>query len=205
MAMISKDNNQSNFYSEDSLLNKYTDLFNNDTLSLIEYRRYLNRLIRFNNFEQFDVVLSNYEELLNSDNLWEQDQNYKFVTSLKLAYYLKKEDLFEAAEYAAVLLKPDVVSFEKSRWEDLYAMIQLSSYQIAFGLESLAKQILFPTIVKVIEEFNSSLDFKLLMIEAYNVMAKYYYAIGDIKMAEESETEAYMTDTAFAHGFDLGY
>lgn len=77
----------------DIMLHKYKILFDENQLSLEDYRRYLKRLLKFHCFEQFDIVINRYIELLKINNLLELDQNDKFIAGLKLSYYLKKKML----------------------------------------------------------------------------------------------------------------
>lgn len=184
----------------DIMLHKYKILFDENQLSLEDYRRYLKRLLKFHCFEQFDIVINRYIELLKINNLLELDQNDKFIAGLKLSYYLKKENATKAAEYVTFLAKEGTIDFGNPTWEDLDAMLQISLYQIEVGLLDIVEELLYPVFEEIRKRENSSFDYKLLGIESFGVMAKYKYAINNIEKAEECERIAYLGDLAFSQG-----
>lgn len=199
----SQNNNQSNKGIEDIILIKYTKLFNEKELTLVEYRRFLKRLLKFKLFYQFDIVMNRYVELLQIYNLLEKNQNEKFVASIKLSSYLKQGNILEAAEYAAYLIKPDVINFENPSFEDLDAMLQISLYQVEIGQAALANQILVPAILEIEQRENLSPDYKLLRVESFSVMAIYSREIGNEEIAKNCEYMAHVGDIAFSQELSL--
>ena len=203
MTNSSQNNNQSNKDIEDVMLIKYTKLFNEKELTLVEYRRFLKRLLKFKLFNQFDIVMNRYVELLQIYNLLEKNQNDKFVASIKLSSYLKQENVIEAAEYAEYLTKPDVINFENPSFEDLDAMLQISLYQVEIGQAALAMQILPLAIREIEQRENLSHDYKMLRAESFSIMAIYSRAIGNEENVKECEYMAYVGDIAFSQELDL--